>query len=279
MIEPGFIHHLQFKKAAKNLARILFTITLAILVAGCNERDVLFDLSQDQATEVLAVLINEGIPAGLSRAKGGQSKFSLQVHASDYEKSILLIKERGLPSKESPSSSQLLETQGLFPASRELGRLRIERAKAALIEEQLSVLPAIINVKVLVQTANEPHQVTVIGTLVKGSTVSAGLLRAAITTVVPNLSPENMQIDFSEEPQARESTYEQKRISFLGLFRVNVQDYEKVAIVISILIIFSIILGAAAGIFVSRARQVDRNELKTFGSVLAASKGERKLIQ
>jgi type III secretory pathway lipoprotein EscJ len=141
-----------------NFLKISLLLFLAGFLFGCDRQQLLEGLSQAQATEVVSFLSQNGISAKLKKEDSSKSvpTYSVDVKDTQYSIAVVLIDQNNFPRKEEPTFTDTISQKGILPNSREMELLRVDRAKAAEIEETIKVDPRIEMVRVIVKSTPNP---------------------------------------------------------------------------------------------------------------------------
>lgn len=94
-------------------------LLLAALSAACGREELLHDLDERQAAEVVVALDEGGIAAGKERASGPEGGFSVQVSPADAPRALRLLAERDLPRPRPPGFGEVFSKGGLVPTPTE----------------------------------------------------------------------------------------------------------------------------------------------------------------
>ncbi len=93
---------------------------LALLaVTGCSREEILHDLDEHQAAEVVVALDDGGIAAGKSRAGGEDGGFTVEVSPADAARALRILAERDLPRPRPPGFGEVFSKGGLVPTATE----------------------------------------------------------------------------------------------------------------------------------------------------------------
>lgn len=120
-------------------------VLLVLLLAACRQQDLLKDLNQTQANEVIAVMQRHNIAADkLDRGKTG---YSIQVGQSDFVGAVDVLRIYDLPSR------PRMEIAQMFPADALVSSPRAEKARLysgieQRLEQSLQVMPGIVSARV-----------------------------------------------------------------------------------------------------------------------------------
>ncbi len=248
---------------------------LGLSMVGCNSVPLRQDLTQDQANEIVAVLHHHGISAEVVRESGGRGVYRVDTKREAYSQAVALLYDKGLPAEPRQSFDELTASHGLIPNSREVEALRLDRARASEIEQAVMGNPAISSARVIVRTAHEfgnqsgsaiaAHAgsseaagASVIIVRRPGKTVTESDIRDIVQRVVPGIQRESIDVktydaEPSEDAEAIGVVNKQglvQRIpltSFLGAWRVPEDDYNGLALTITIGIVLIFFIGFAVG--------------------------------
>jgi type III secretory pathway lipoprotein EscJ len=252
-------------KIIKNLAHSLL-IVLLLFLCGCNEAVVVNDLDQKQSQEIVATLAEQGIAAKINKEKGAKGKFSILVPAINYSEAVSILHYNNLPKEYEPSLSDILESKGFLPNSRELEALRVERALAAELESIIKVMPAVAEVKAVVRRASfsgvgppAPTQLSVLITKKPEFELKREDVQALIINLVQGVSQQSMVIEI-QDMQSMASmdrvgisrNQQGKKVAvpmrtFLGWFRVAHDDYDKLILGLSVGLSLFLLVGLVVG--------------------------------
>lgn len=187
----------------QSLRRVVFTIVVCGSLVGCNTATLRDDLSQDQANEVVAALVRNGIHASVERETGGRGKYRVEVKRAAYSEAVSLLHDLGLPSQSRASFSDMIASRGLMPDSREVEALRLDRALAAELEEAIENNPAILSARVIVRLNSTSLDVlgegaeAGVSAVVRtrpGSEAHEEDIRAVLSQGVPGVDAEHIRI-------------------------------------------------------------------------------------
>ncbi|WP_168191951.1 EscJ/YscJ/HrcJ family type III secretion inner membrane ring protein [Chromobacterium phragmitis] len=105
-------------------------LLLALLLTGCQQKDLLKGLDQQQANEVIAVLQRHNIDA--DKTDRGKAGFSITVAPADFAAAVDWLRAYDLPSR------PRLEVAQMFPADSLVSSPRAEKARLySAIEQRL----------------------------------------------------------------------------------------------------------------------------------------------
>jgi type III secretion protein J len=240
----------------------LSVLVCVILLAGCNSSPIAHDLSQGQATQIVALLNQKGIGAQASRESGSRGRFTVTVKKDKYAQAVALINEKGLPAEPELSFAELVAPQGLLPSSREVEALRLDHAMAAEVEELLQAHPAIASARVVVRMSmvKEVSQasVSVVAQERRGHKIDSQEVIQLVSRAVPGIRPESIfiaahpmtpdeQVDLSQGvANENGSVIRVPLVPFLSIWRVPEDEYNTLAIA---LILCFLVVGAIGAVF------------------------------
>lgn len=184
---------------------VLLSLLFSCLI-GCQDREVLLNVSQRDSLEALVALSRAGVSSYRSQSgRSGSERFSVYVAGSDYNTAAEVLHEFGLPRLESDSVEKLTEQKGFVPNSQEIARVRLDRALAAEIERMLQGLPGVIDARATVRSAipgeqqSEPSASIVIRYLPSAGKTPFAVddARQLTASSVAGLKPENVLVTTS----------------------------------------------------------------------------------
>lgn len=251
------------------LGRILPVIAWALFLClvfclvGCSDVPVAEDLSQSQATEIVAVLNESGIGASASRGQAGRGKYKVEVSSSRYADAVVLLHRRGLPGEPRLSFDELVSQRGFLPNSREMEALRLDRAIAAEIEETVGNNPSVLTARVLVRSVaaeGTGPSASVSLRIKAGSSLDPSLVRQIVSGAIPGISAERIDIQLHEEqptpgiaqavgvvPSNSPAIVQVPLTNFLWVWRVPRDDYNGLALALLGALLSALALGAGLG--------------------------------
>ena len=137
--------------------RQLIVLICLVFLCACGREQIATELTLKQANEIVAVLSEHGLVSLVKAAGRGGSSFAVEVDESDYTYAVTLIHSYQLPKEETESFKDLTDKRGFLPNSKSLEAVRLDRAQALDLEEKLSVLPSIAEVKVILRSLSLIH--------------------------------------------------------------------------------------------------------------------------
>ncbi len=236
----------------KNFIAILFSLFFLLALTGCKV-DLYSNLQENEANEIMAVLLNHGIAC--DKILGKENRCSLRVEKSDVAKAIDLLKTLGYPREKFANIGEVFKKQGLVSSPAE-ERIRYIYALSQEIAETLSKIDGVLTSRVeIVLPENNPFKDTI-----KPSSAAIFIKYrdgSNIETLVPQIkkfvvnSIEGLKYDKvsvvlfpAEQLTPYQGTLKTKNV--LGV-EVTANTYRRQWILISLLLFISLLCLAAAG--------------------------------
>lgn len=127
------------------MARGAFIVLSVLLLAGCQQQDLLKDLNQQQANEVIAVMQRHNIAAGkIDRGKPG---FSVHVEPADFVAAVDILRIYDLPSRRRMEIAEMFPSDALVSSPR-AEKARLYSAIEQRLEQSLQVMQGIVAARV-----------------------------------------------------------------------------------------------------------------------------------
>ena len=134
-------------------ARTFVCLCLAVLLAGCKV-DLYTNLDEPQANEMVAILLQNGIPAGRSVQKGG--KLSVTVEEARFAEAVTILSRSGLPRQEFQTLGDVFKKDGLV-SSPVQDRARMIFALSQELSRTIAAIDGVLTARVhLVLPENDP---------------------------------------------------------------------------------------------------------------------------
>ena len=130
-----------------------YPILLVLLVlCGCEE-SIFSDLNEKEATEMMAVLMEQGIGCGKTHAKAG---WDLTVDKADLPAAVRILAREGYPKHEFKNMGEVFGSKGLISSPQE-DRIRYIFALSQEIAETISQIDGVLSSRVhMVLPENDP---------------------------------------------------------------------------------------------------------------------------
>lgn len=241
--------------------RALLVALCCVLLTACSHTPVLEDLSQQQATEVVALLSQHGITAVSRRVGGGRPSYTVEVKGSSYSQAIALIAATDVLDDRRTSFNQLTAQSGLIPNSREVEAVRADRALALEIEDLLRADPRILDARAVVRQhvlrrAERPAVSLVLQ--VNESNPPFEQVRELVANVVPGIEAEQIALQLVDAPDPTvlvsdegvlrdgQRTIRVPLVPFL-VWRVPDSDYNGLALTLVGFAVLAALVGALLG--------------------------------
>ncbi len=253
-----------------SLRSVCWLIVFALVLLGCGSTPVANDLSQRESHEIIAALREQGIEATSSKERGGKGQYSVVVSSSDFGRAVSLLHSLGLPAEHKSSFSELVAPSGILPTSKNVEDLRIDRARAAEIEDLLKGYPVVVKANALVRYQaldnTAPPSVSVVIQKRPEGALDLAEVKQLVGRAVPGIKGEDVVVSVTDllnpTPGASEHAAPTagSLVPFLVFWRVPAGDYNGLALIlIGLLVAVSLMAGLAGYIFgqYSFARQND----------------------
>lgn len=125
----------------------------ALLLAGCAREELLHDLDERQASEVVVALDDGGIGARKVRPGGAEGAFAVEVSPEDAPRALRVLAERDLPRPRPPGFGEVFAKGGLVPTPTE-ERARYQHAVAGELARSLEGLDGVVGARVHIALAD-----------------------------------------------------------------------------------------------------------------------------
>jgi type III secretion protein J len=131
-------------------------VCLSCLLFGCGKADLLSNISEDQANEVLSTLQQANLPA--TKKPGLESTWTVAINdTSNFSRAVELLKAKGFPKTEYNNMGKIFQKTGMVSSPLE-ERARLMYAMAESISETLSKIPGVLTARVhVVLPENDPY--------------------------------------------------------------------------------------------------------------------------
>jgi type III secretion protein J len=139
--------------APRSPLRWLIVATLA-LFAGCSQVELYSNLPEQEANEMMAALIENGISC--SKQAGNEETWSLKVGADQFAPSVRVLKDLGYPRDKFANMGAVFQKSGLVSSPSE-ERIRFMHALSQELSHTLSQIDGVITARVhIVLPENNP---------------------------------------------------------------------------------------------------------------------------
>jgi len=130
---------------AVNLMKIrALLVLLSLFVAGCDRADLYTNLTEREANQMLAVLLEAGIVA---QKKSGADGVSLMVSESQFGRAMSLLEARGLPSDRYTSLGEVFQKEGIVSSPVE-ERARYIYALSQELGQTIAQIDGVLNARI-----------------------------------------------------------------------------------------------------------------------------------
>src|SRR5262245_5652185 len=114
----------------------------ALLLAGCGKVPLFSELTEPEANEMMAVLLQRDVPC--SKVAGKESRWILKVPQEDFSRSVELLKSHGYPKDKFSKLGDVFQKTGLVSSPTE-ERIRYMYALSQEIGETLMRIDGVMN--------------------------------------------------------------------------------------------------------------------------------------
>lgn len=140
------------------MKNLLYTIVLLVLLSltltGCNRVDLYTDLDVQDANEIQAILLRQGIDC--DKTPGKEGAWGLQVNKNQMASAVEILKGNGYPKEKFADMGTLFKKEGLV-SSPQQDRIRYIYALSQEMSATLSKIDGVVNAKVhIVLPENDP---------------------------------------------------------------------------------------------------------------------------
>ncbi|OXJ21509.1 EscJ/YscJ/HrcJ family type III secretion inner membrane ring protein [Burkholderia sp. HI2714] len=127
------------------MRRHLYAMPLILLLAACQQQDLLKGLDQQQANEVIAVLQRHNIEA--EKADRGKAGYSISVAAPNFAAAVDWLKTYDLPSRPRMEVAQMFPADSLVSSPR-AEKARLYSAIEQRLEQSLQIMDGVLSARV-----------------------------------------------------------------------------------------------------------------------------------
>ncbi|MBL9205796.1 MAG: type III secretion inner membrane ring lipoprotein SctJ [Opitutaceae bacterium] len=134
--------------------RLGFGLFVALLLAGCGQVPLFSELTENEANEMMAILLQRDIPC--TKTAGKEEKWILKVAQADFSRAVDLLKAQGYPKDKFTKMGDVFQKSGLVSSPTE-ERIRYMYALSQEIAETLMRIDGVMNARVhIVIPDNDP---------------------------------------------------------------------------------------------------------------------------
>ena len=186
----------------RSLGRLVFAGLLLALVAACDTRvELISSVSESEANEALAALLDGGVKAG--KIPGKEGVVSLDVAQSEVSKAIGILRVEGLPRERYAKMGEIFRKEGLISSPLE-ERARYIWALSQEISSTLSQIDGVIKARVHVvlperSAGGDPSLPSSAAVFIKHKTGvnledSVAQIKRLVANSIPGLSGEKVSV-------------------------------------------------------------------------------------
>jgi type III secretion protein J len=198
------------------MRRLLAVLTACLALTACGSEELYANLEEQQANEMLAVLVRAGLDAGKVRADKG---WSIQVGRNDLPQAMQVLKAEGYPREHFDSLGQVFHKEGFVSTPLE-ERARLLYALSQELSRTVSSIDGVVVARVHLaiperrplSDEKQPSSASVFIKYKPGSQVvnKAASIKALVVNSVEGLPYENVTVTFfpsePSRPQERRAT-------------------------------------------------------------------------
>ena len=180
----------------------LITLSLIVFLTGCGYETLYSNLDEQQANEMLALLLTQGIQA---KKTGLDQQWTLQIQRSNLPKAIDLLKSEGYPRKQFESLGDVFKKEG-FVSSPVEERARLLHALSQELSNTLSTIDGVVTARVhlaiperrVLSDETTPSSASVFIKYRSGSEVAnqAASIKALVVNSIEGLPYDNVTVTF-----------------------------------------------------------------------------------
>lgn len=134
-----------------NIWRCLLGLALCLLLSACNDVDLYSNLTEKEGNEMLALLLEQNIPATKTRSK---DTVKISVAQVDVARSIALLQSHGYPRDRFTHLGDIFQKQGLISSPLE-ERVRYTFGLSQMVAETLQQIDGVLAARVLIVLPEE----------------------------------------------------------------------------------------------------------------------------
>lgn len=147
-----------FHERLRPFTRFALLALVALVLSGCGRVPLFSSLTETEANEMMAILLERNIDCSKTAAK--EQKWILRVRESDFSRAVELLKSRGYPRDTFVKIGDVFQKSGLVSSPTE-ERIRYMYALSQEIAETLTQIDGVMNARVhIVIPDNDPLATT-----------------------------------------------------------------------------------------------------------------------
>src|SRR5262245_23531960 len=143
------------RSIGRNAVRRIATAACMLLLLAACQVDLYVDLDQRQANEMIAVLLQHGIPA--ERVFGKNGRITVKVDDSRFGEAVRILNDNGLPRQDFVTLGRVFENNGGMLSSPVRERIQLMFALSQELSRTVSEIDGVLSARVhLVLPENDP---------------------------------------------------------------------------------------------------------------------------
>jgi len=186
----------------RNVVRYGLVVLTGLLMLACGSRvELMSSMPEEEANEVIAALMNAGIPS--AKIPGKEGMVGLSVDAAQVGRAVDLLRAKGLPRERHPGMGDVFKKEGLISSPLE-ERARYIYALSQELRDTLAQIDGVITARVHVvlperNSAGEAITPSTAAVFIKHQSdynleTVQPQIRKLVTNSIPSLSPERVSI-------------------------------------------------------------------------------------
>ncbi|MGI9504029.1 MAG: type III secretion system inner membrane ring lipoprotein SctJ [Geminicoccaceae bacterium] len=204
-----------------DMQRWLF-ILLVCCVSGCKV-DLYTGLSEEQANDMLAILLRHGIDAG--KSIGDDDFLAISVEESRFADAVEILKSRGYPRASYDNIGEIFEKEGLVSSPME-ERFRFVYALSQELADTISRIEGVLDARVHVVLPNAgdgsamPSSAAIFVKHTEGAQIDKSVpdIKNLITNSIEGLSYDRVSVTLFPSEQASPSIIDDSMAEIAGIF-------------------------------------------------------------
>lgn len=245
----------------------ILTLLVIVFLVACEQSQLVQDVSQNQALEIVSELSQRNITSEAQKQQGIGGSYQVVVAPEDYNRSVTILHSLGLPGKEEVSVSDLLKSSSFLPQSRTMEGIKIDRALSIELESHLSKIPGVVEADVFVRTVSDglekKRALSVVVSHEKGVEVPRNLVLMHLNKTFPDISDAHIMLSVLPIKSRKEGvsapmitggkskgktrTLKSGRVPFLVFFEVEKPSYFTAAMFVVGFIVLLCLFGMVVG--------------------------------